>query len=282
VIVTTMLPILIIPDHTTESDEGPRFEESPSGPQYCFTPGVWKRPRRTGGRVKVRLGRVIEIRHPLPFVTHVNHSAPASLQDCDQFLKVLLRRKADSLGRLERAELGRVLRTTSSLPVSALTLSPGTATWLLWAMSWRGVSTARQIASAPLHAPTLVIQWWASMPGSLCFGPAGQLLRVLGDCAERLYRFWERVVQRMRASGGYLLTPRLVRFKFKPLIPDLDPIAVMDRSIAKRTFASLVCESLPTMDNIVVSVDEESIACEGPQRRNRSGRRQSDTFASAE
>jgi hypothetical protein len=35
------------------------------------------------------------------------------------------------------------------------------------------------------------------------------LLQVLGDCAERLYRFWERMVQRMRASGWYLLNPRL-------------------------------------------------------------------------
>jgi hypothetical protein len=189
-------------------------------PQYCFTPSVWKRPRRTGRRGKVRLGRVIEIRHRLPSVTHGNHSAPASLQDCDQFLKVLLHRKADSLSRRERAEIGGVLRTTNPMPVSVLTLSPGTATWLLWAMSWRGVSTARQIASPPLHAPTLVIQWWASMPGSLCFGPAGNLLRVLGDCAERRYRFWGRVVQRMRASGWYLLNPRLVRIKFKPLLAD--------------------------------------------------------------
>jgi hypothetical protein len=117
-------------------------------------------------------------------------------------------------------EIGGVLRTTNPLPASVVTLSPGTATWLLWAMSWRGVSTARQIASPPLHAPTLVIQWWASMPGSLCFGPAGNLLRVLGDCAERLYRFWGRVVQRMRASGWYLLNPRLVRIKFKPLPAD--------------------------------------------------------------
>ena len=243
---------------------------------------VWKRPRRTGGRVRVRLSRVIEIRHRLPFVTHVNHSAPASLQDCDQFLKVLLRRKADSLGRRERAEIGRVLRTTIPVPVSALTLSPGTATWLLWAMSWRGVSTARQIASPPLHAPTLIIQWWASMPGPLCFGPAGQLLRVLGDCAERLYRFWGRVVQRMRASGWYLLNPRLVRFKFKPLIINLNPIAVMDCSSANPTFASLVCQSLPTMDNIVVSVDEESTTCKGANGRFQSHRHRSDSFASAE
>jgi hypothetical protein len=64
--------------------------------------------------------------------------------------------------------------------------------------------------------------------------------------------------------------------------PDLNPIAVMDRSIANQPFASLVCQSLPTMDNIVVSVDEVSTTCGDPQRRNRSGRQQSDTFASAE
>jgi hypothetical protein len=282
VIVNTMLPILIIPDHATESDEGPRLEQSHSCPKYCFTPSAWKRARRTGGRIRVRLGRVIEIRHPLPSVTHASHSAPASLQDCDQLLKLLLRRKADSLGRRERAEIGRVLRTTSSELISASTLSPATATWLLWAMSWRGVSTARQIASPPLHAPTLVIQWWASMPGSLCFGPAGDLLRVLADCAARLYRFWRRVVERMRASGVYVLNPRLVRIKFSPRILDSNTTAAMGSSIAHQTFASLVCQSLPTTDNIVVSVDEESIACVDPQRRNRSGRQRSDTIASAE
>jgi hypothetical protein len=90
------------------------------------------------------------------------------------------------------------------------------------------------------------------------------------------------VVQRMRASGWYLLNPRLVRIKFKPLMPDLNPTAVVDRSIANQTFAGLVCQSLPTMDNIVVSVDEESTTCGDPQRRNRSGQQQSDTFASAE
>jgi hypothetical protein len=110
--------------------------------------------------------------------------------------------RGQRVGRRERAEIGRVLRITTPAPVSALTLSPDTATWLLWAMSWRGVSTARQIASPPLHAPTLVIQWWASMPGSLCFGPAGQLLWVLGHCAERLYRFSSAVSDSMDRGTG--------------------------------------------------------------------------------
>jgi non-ribosomal peptide synthetase component F len=71
--------------------------------------------------------------------------------------------------------------------------------------------------SSPLHAPTLLLKWWASMPASLCFGPAGNLLCVLGNCVERLYRFWRCVVERMRSSGWYLLDPRLVSIKFKAI-----------------------------------------------------------------
>jgi hypothetical protein len=32
--------------------------------------------------------------------------------------------------------------------------------------------------------------------------------------------FWGRVVERMRVSGWYLLDPRMVRIKFRPLIAD--------------------------------------------------------------
>jgi len=41
---------------------------------------------------------------------------------------------------------------------------------------------------------------------------------------QRLYRFWGRVVERMRAAGWYLLDPRLVRIKFKPLQADANGI----------------------------------------------------------
>jgi hypothetical protein len=36
-------------------------------------------------------------------------------------------------------------------------------------MSWRGVSTARQLTAPPLDAPTLVVHWWTSVPVALCF-----------------------------------------------------------------------------------------------------------------
>src|ERR1700688_2860768 len=111
----------------------------------------------------------------------------------------------------------------------------------------------------------------AAVPGSANRRVTSLLIGTFGE-----YRFWARVVQRMRVSGWYLLNPRLVRFKFKQLISDLNPIDGVDRSIGDPVFASLKCQRLPTMDNIVVSVDKQSIACEDPPRRNRSGRRQID------
>jgi hypothetical protein len=200
-----MLPILIVPDRLFEPAELPRIDASRTVLHHFATPKSFVRTPKAPTRVRCRLARVIEIRHKLPSIMHSNCSAPGSLQDCDQLLKVLMRRKIQSLGCRERAQIRRTLHATNPITVSA------------WAMSWRGVSTARQMASPPLHAPTLIVQWWASMPGSLCFGPAGHLLQVLGDCAARLYRFWRGVVERMRASGSYVLDPRLVRIKFTPV-----------------------------------------------------------------
>jgi hypothetical protein len=128
-------------------------------------------------------------------------------------------------------------------------LSAETATWLLWAMSWRGVSTVRQLASPPLHAPTLVVQWWTSMPTSLWFGPAGTLLRVFADCAERLYRFWRRTVKRKRDSTGDVLDPRMVRINFTPLMLETNPTATIENLSGKTSFAGLVCGNLTTSDN---------------------------------
>ena len=87
---------------------------------------------------------------PLPKSVHGvaldRDAAPASLQDCDQLLKLLLRRKADSMGRRQRVVLRSAMNATGVAPASIAALSPETATWLLWAMSWRGVSTPRHLA----------------------------------------------------------------------------------------------------------------------------------------
>jgi len=260
----------------------PDLEPSAAGHNGNATTRVRRSPRITRRNLRTRLGRVIEIRHMVPRVPCVNDSTPGTLQDCDQVLKMLLRRKAKSLGRRERSDIRRALRSGNAVSLSVSTLSPAAATWLLWAMSWRGVSSLRQFASPALHAPTLIIQWWSSMPESLCWGPAGTLLRVLCDCAARLYRFWGRLAQRMRASGLHSLNPRSVKIKFTPLLPRSNTAARKASSIPGETVASRGGSKLPTTDNIVVSVDEESITCVESQGRFGSGRRQSDTFASAE
>jgi hypothetical protein len=248
----TMLPILIMPDSAPEPEDGTPLEESDTETELYAIWEVWEVSRKAGRRARGPLGPWVELRHPVPSVMHGNEAAPANLQDCDQFLKLLVRRRADTLGRRERAELRRFLRTPTPAPSSIAKLSPETATWLLWAMSWRGVSTASQLVSPPLHAPTLIVQWWTSMPTALCFGPAAPLLRVLADCAARLYRVWERVVKRMRASGGDSLDPRMVRIKFTPLMPDTNFGRVIDSSRGKQSFASLVCDNLPTSDSFAV------------------------------
>jgi len=248
-----MLPILIMPDSAPEPEDETPLESSDAQIERDAIQELWAELLPKGGRrARVPLGPWVELRHVVPSVTQATNAEPASLQDCDQFLKLLLRRKADSLGRRLRAELRRFLRTPTPAPSSNATLSPETATWLLWAMSWRGVSTARQLVSPPLHAPTLIVQWWTSMPTTLCFGPAAPLLRVLADCAARLYRVWERLVKRMRASGGDSLDPRMVRIRFTPLMPDTNFGRVIDSSRREQSFASLVCDNLPTSDSIVV------------------------------
>jgi hypothetical protein len=241
-----MLPILIMPDLALEpEEESPHEAMDPEIELDAIRELCDLLPQGRLGRVP--LGPWIEIRHPVPPVMQAS-LAPASLHDCEQFLKLLLRRRANSLGHPQRAELRRFLRTPASSSIA--TLSPAAATWLLWAMNWRGVSTARQLVSPSLHVPTLLVQWWTSLPTTLCLGPASQLLRVLADCAARSYRIWTRVVKRMRASGGVSLDPRMVRIRFLPLTPDTYSTCEIDLSGAKPSFASLICANLPTNDSI--------------------------------
>jgi hypothetical protein len=248
-----MLPILIMPDTVPELDDEIPLDASDSETEMTELYEIqelWQAMPQAEKRARVPLGPWVEIRLPILPVTKNSDAAPASLQDCDQLLKLLLRRKADSLGRRQGKEFRRVMQMTGFAPASIATLSPETTTWLLWAMSWRGVSTHRQLVSRPLHAPTLVVQWWTSMPTTLCFGPAAPLLRVFADCAERLYRFWWRTVTRKRDSTGDSLDPRMFRIKFTPLMPDTNSTVMTEKSGEKQSLASLVCANLPTSDTI--------------------------------
>ena len=239
-----------MPDSRLETEDESLRKTNDSATELtdlCEIQELWEEMPQAGRRARDSLAPWVEIRHPVPPDTQSDDAAPASLNDCDQLLKLLLRRKANSLGRRQRRELRRVMHTTGLPPASIATLSPETATWLLWTMSWRGMSTPRQLLSPPLHAPTLVVQWWTSMPTSLCFGSAAPLLRVFADCAERLYRFWWRTVKGTRESEGDALDPRMIRIKFTPLMPDTNSTVMIEYLRGKESFASLVCANLPTL-----------------------------------
>ena len=87
-------------------------------------------------------------------------------------------------------------------------------TWVLWAMSWYGTSTPQSLFAPILHPPTLLVQWWTSMPTTLRFGPAPELLRALRDCASETYVLWNRLAPRLRARRLCALDPKLVRIEF--------------------------------------------------------------------
>ncbi len=267
-----MLPILIMPDGAPEFDDEIALDVSDSETDLadsCEIDALWQAMPQAEKRTTVPLGPWVEIRHSIAPVTEHCDAAPASLQECDRLLKLLLRRKADSLGRRQWKELRRVMNTTGLAPVSIATLSPETATWLLWAMSWRGVSSPRQLVSPPLHAPTLVVQWWTSMPTSLCFGPGAPLLRVFADCADRLYRFWRRTVKRKRASTRDALDPRMVRIKFTPLMATTNSTGKIENWRGKGSFASLVCANLTTSDSFATYGNEESMTCSALEIKTR-------------
>lgn len=254
-----MLPILIVPDMVHEFDD--EFPLDGSDPETESTDlyeieNLWRSMPQAEKRARVPLRPWVEIRHPIPPVPEHCDAAPASLQDCDRLLKLLLRRKADSLGRRQWKELRRVIQTTDLAPVSVAMLSPETATRLLWAMSWRGVSSARQLVSPPLHPPTLVMQWWTSMPTNLCFGPAAPLLRVFADCVEQLHRFWWRTVTRNRDSTADGLEPRMVRIKFTPVMLETNSAGKFENLSGKKSFARLVCPNLSASDTIAAYADE--------------------------
>jgi hypothetical protein len=147
----------------------------------------------------------------------------------------------------------------ATLPASKA--NPQVISGLMWEACWRGMSTALQVASPPLHTQTLTVKWWTSTPESLRFGPSEYLLRALSECARNLDRFWQSVVGRMKPYGSYFLDLRLVSIEF--------------RAADKR-----VRRNLPTSDNFALRKHRQSItyAHGEPRPAIRSG--ESDRIAS--
>ena len=140
---------------------------------------------------------------------------PASLDTCENLIEMLLRRRRLSLPDRARNYGKRLLELGHPATLPAAKAYPQVVSWLLWEACWRGMSTARQVASPPLHPQTLTVKWWTSTPEWLRFGPSEYLLRALGECARNLDQFWQSVVGRMKPYGSYFLDPRLVSIEFR-------------------------------------------------------------------
>ena len=172
--------------------------------------------RRKRWRRWCGLSKVIVMQSAEPVVIGHNPIAPpASLQNCENLIEMLLRRRRLSLPTRVRTNSKRLLelRHPATLPTSAA--HSDAVAWLLWEASWRGMSTGLQVSQPPLHVQTLTMKWWTSTPAALRFGPAEYLLRSLRGGAANLDQFWQCVVERMKRYGFYFVDPRLVSIGFR-------------------------------------------------------------------
>jgi len=172
--------------------------------------------RRKRWRRWCGLSKVVVMQSAEPAVIGQNKIAPpASLQNCENLIEMLLRRRRLSLPTRVRANSNRLLelRHPSTLPTTVA--HSDAVAWLLWEASWRGMSTGLQVSEPPLHVQTLTMRWWLSTPAALRFGPAEYLLRALSEGAANLDQFWQSVVERMKRYGFYFVDPRLVSIEFR-------------------------------------------------------------------
>jgi hypothetical protein len=186
---------------------------------------------------------------------------PASLDTCENLIEMLLRRRRLSLPDRARNYGKRLLELGHPATLPAAKAYPQVVSWLLWEACWRGMSTARQVASPPLHTQTLTVKWWTSTPEWLRFGPSEYLLRALGECARNLDQFWQSVVGRMKPYGSYFLDPRLVSIEFR----------AGDQRLRR---------NLPTSDNFALRKHPHSMSYARTEAKTAFGSGQSDRIAS--
>jgi hypothetical protein len=172
--------------------------------------------RRKRWRRWCGLSKVIVMQSAEPAVLGQSKMAPsASLQNCENLIEMLLRRRRLSLPARVRANSTRLLELGYPATLRTAAVHTNAVAWLLWEASWRGMSTARQVGQPPLHVQTLTMKWWNSAPATLRFGPAEYLLRALSEGAANLDQFWRSVVERMKRYGFYFVDPRLVSIEFR-------------------------------------------------------------------
>jgi hypothetical protein len=172
--------------------------------------------RRRRWRRWCGLSKVIIMRGPEDRVPSQSKIArPASLDNRENLIEMLLRRKRLSLPARARVDSQRLLELTYPATLPTTAASSHAVTWLLWEASWRGMSTDLQVGRQPLHVQTLTVKWWTSAPEPLRIGSSEYLLHALSGCATNLDRFWQSVVERMKRYGFYFVDLRLVSIEFR-------------------------------------------------------------------
>jgi hypothetical protein len=141
-----------------------------------------------------------------------------NLHDLEALVRVVLKRKLNAM----KASVGRgfaaAARAATGTTSSSKAMHRDAAAWLLWSMSWRGLSTPPQVIAPQLHPPTLLVHWWIGLPQSIRSGPASLLAPGLLQLLDRTFRFWRQVTSRMRSFGRYFWDPQLVRFAFRRVV----------------------------------------------------------------
>ena len=215
-----MLPILIVPDAWWNDPElshrkgRARRQRSPREKQPRWEPELVK-PRTV--RQRCRPQCVAALRIHVPALKEADVGGTTNLTDCERLLKLMLRYKWKGLSKPERSQLDEMARCLGSATPFTESLSINAAAWLLWSMSWRGISSVPQVFAPQVHPPTLMLKWWTAMPAALRFGCTGTLQRLLWNNLEETHRIWRRVASRMRSRCAHRLDPNLVQVRFRCL-----------------------------------------------------------------
>ena len=200
-----MLPILIVPEAWYGEDAVVGDVARPVSAQQKDPQQAWRRRCRLPSVVRITF-----VSFPLASRGHADN-----LADLEALVRVVLKRKLDALKTDVRRGIAAAARAATGPTSSSKTMHRDAAAWLLWSMSWRGLSTPPQVVSPQLHPPTLLVRWWIGLPQSIRSGPASLLAPGLLQLLDRTLRFWRRVASRMRSFGRYFWDPQLVRFVFQ-------------------------------------------------------------------
>lgn len=210
-----MLPILVIPEHW----DGRNLEPSPrQGRARRPNPARAVRAREESPQHRCR--RLCRLTSLVTIALVSPTSSPASgtttsFAELEHLMKSIIRWRRRRLG----VDIADSAKSTAD---------PHIAAWLLWAMSWRGVSNIAQLAVAQIHPPTLLVRWLNSLPSSLSVADGRHLCRLLAVSLDSTYRFWLRAARAMRRLGDYLWDPHLVRFQFEFAEPDPQKLRAID------------------------------------------------------